>query len=126
MEEALVALLLGSAPVAAMVGTRVNWNYSPQSSEMPRIVLRRVSSIRVYCLNGTVDLVETRVQADCFGMEYSDTLETSRALIAVLNGYKGGDIQGIFLDGERDIYIADSNASERINQISVDIIVHHT
>ena len=123
MEEALVAYLLADAPLAALVGTRIHWVRSPQSTVSPRVVLYRISGLRDMRMDGPTGLVASRLQADCIGTSYGSAKTTARALEARLSGYSGtsGGIvfQGAFLIGERDDFF-DTDTPDKLFRTSLD------
>jgi hypothetical protein len=123
MEEVLTALL------ASIAGGRRYWVEAPQTAtagQGPYVVLNRVDGLRDYHMRGPSGYVASRVQADCFGKTYAVTKQTARALIAALSGHRGGIIQGIFIDNERDLPTADSGEVNNLFRVSVDLIVHHS
>ncbi|KQY27182.1 tail completion protein gp17 [Rhizobium sp. Root482] len=126
MEPALTALLLGAAPLTAIVGNRINWGRKPQSdANRPYIVLQRIDGVPTYHMTGASDHVASRVQADVYGETYTSTKRASSALIAVLSGYSGGIFQGMFLDSQRDFPAADAGEVTTLFRTSVDFLIHH-
>lgn len=125
MEEALIALLLSSAGVTALVSTRIECGRSSQSTKPPRIVLQRVSGVRDYGMRGATGYVSSRVQIDVYSDTYTATKKISRAVVSALSGYRGGIFQGIFIDGERDLPAADAGKVTTLFRTSIDIIIHH-
>lgn len=120
MEEALTALL---APVA---GERRYWGRKPQSDPArPYVVMQRIDGVRDYHMKGASGYVASRVQIDCYGETYTSTKATARAVRDTLSGYRGGIIQGIFLDGERDLPAADAGEVTNLFRTSLDFMVHH-
>jgi len=122
MEEALIAFILADTGVQAAVGNRVYWVQRPQASEVPAIVLTRISGDRDYHTQGPSGLVSSRVQADVYGKTYAAAKTAGRALIARLSGHKGGMFQGAFVDGERDFYEGD----QALHRVSIDFLLSHT
>ena len=126
MEPALTALLLGAAPLTAIVGNRLNWGRKPQSDAgRPYIVLQHIDGVPTYHMTGSSDHVASRVQADVYGETYTSTKRAATALIAVLSGYSGGIFQGIFLDSQRDLPAADAGEVTTLFRTSVDFLIHH-
>lgn len=128
MEEVLVAHLLNYAPLSALVGIRVNWNVRPQISELPSVVMTKVSAERSYHMLGSNGLVAARIQMDCWGFTFASVMSVARALRDVLSGAKftedGVQFQGIFLDAERHFF--EEEAAERFHRVSLDFIIWHS
>lgn len=120
MEEALTLLL------ASVAGGRRYWVRKPQTEPArPYVVLNRIDGIRDYHLRGASGYVSSRVQIDCYADTYTATKAIGRDVISVLSGYSGGDIQAIFIEGERDLPAADAGNVTNLFRTSIDIIVHH-
>lgn len=119
MEEALTALL------ASVADGRRYWVRAPQSAARPYVVLNRIDGIRDYHMQGASGYISSRVQIDCYADTYTAAKSTARAVINTLSGYSGGDIQAIFVDGERDLPAADAGDVTNLFRTSIDIIVHH-
>lgn len=128
MEEALVTLLMGTAALAALVGNRINWVQAVQGCAVPYVVLTRVSGTRDYKMTGPTGLVESRVQADCFGLTYASAKGVARKVEAALSGYSGAvgavKFDGIFLATERDLFNDDESPAKRF-AVSLDFMVWH-
>jgi hypothetical protein len=103
MEEDLRTQLLANAGVAALVGKRVTWIVRPQGSELPAVVLQRISSGRDYTYQGLMPLTGALVQIDCWGGSYKDAKHLARAVIAAL-GALTTPFQGAFVENERDTF----------------------
>lgn len=123
MEDALMDVILGNAPLQALVDGRVHWGTSPQGTPAPRIVLVLVDGIRTYTMGGPANYVQSRVQAECYGQSYSQAAGVRAALIAALSGYKDSYFSGVFVDGETGYY--DADPSQKLHRITVDFMVHH-
>ena len=131
MEEALIAILLANSGVATSLGTRVNWVRRPQEADVfPSCILQRVSGQRQYNLQASDGLVNSRVQMDVWASTYISAKTASRAIVAALTGYKGTvgntKIQGIFINGERDLPDEDNDANNRLYRVSIDALIWHT
>lgn len=130
MEEALRSLLVADAGVSGQVGTRIYWGRRSQStSELPAIVLEKISAPRDYHYTGPSNLIESRVQIDCFGLSYGQAKSAARAAIAKLNGYVGTQsgvvFQRISIDNERDYDAQESAANRYLFVTSVDLLIWH-
>lgn len=127
MESALVAKLLASAGVTALVSTRINWGLSPQGSASPRVVLTRISGEPDYHHGGGSGLVVSRVQADCYGASYGSSKAVARAIEVAVCGvsFTQGAVRFdvILLDAERDG--TSQEGPETLFRTSIDLMVHH-
>lgn len=129
MEEALVGYMLAGTALAALVGSRIHWVYSPQGTASPRIVLYRISGVRDMSLNnGPTGFVSSRVQVDCIGTSYSSAKAVARAVEARLSGYSGTlgstRLEGVFLVGERDDFF-DTETPDKLFRTSLDFNIWH-
>lgn len=120
MEEAITALL------ALVAGGRRFWVRAPQETAKPFIVLSRVSGVRDYHLQGASGYVASRVQVDSYADSYTEAKSVARATIDALSGHRGGAIQGIFIDSERDLPTTDAGEVNQLFRTSVDFIIHHS
>lgn len=124
MEEELRTIMLASASVTAITGSRINWGEIPQGSAMPAIVLTTISANNGHTMASPDRLQESRVQVDCYGMTYGATKALSRAVLAALDGYKGGNFQGVFHAGTRDGREGGTNEADRPFRVSMDFMTH--
>ena len=120
MEQEITTLLATAAP-------RRFWGRAPQAApQRPYVVLSRVSGVRGYHNQGDDGLVASRVQIDCFADTYIAALNTGNAVISTLTGYRGGTIQAVFIDSQRDLSGIESGDPNELFRVSIDLIVHHT
>lgn len=80
MEPALIAKLLASAGVTALVSTRINWTRRPQGEALPAIVLHRIDGAPDVHHGGRSGLVQSRVQVDCWAASYGSAKAIARAV----------------------------------------------
>jgi hypothetical protein len=120
MEEAITALL------ASVAGGRRYWVRAPQQAGRPFVVLNRISGLPDYHSQGPSGYVASRVQADCYAETYTAAKQVARAVKAALSGYRGGILQGVFADNERDLPAADAGEVKYLFRTSLDLIVHHS
>ena len=110
MEEAITAILLEAAAVAALVDDRVNWGERP-GQDMPAITLHRISGARDATMAGRSGLVSSTVQLDVWGRTYRDSKLLARAVIAALPQTRavaaGITVQGVFINSESDSFEGD-------------------
>lgn len=106
MEAALIAKLLASDGVTALVGQRINWTRRPQGSALPCIVLHRIDGTPDVHHGGRSGLVQSRVQVDCWGASCGSAKAVARAVEAAITAqtFTQGAIRFdcILVDSERD------------------------
>ena len=120
MEQELTSLLAAAAP-------RRFWGRAPQTAPArPYVVLSRVSGVRDYHSQGPSGYVASRVQIDVYGDTYASVNATANGIVATLSGYRGGTIQGVFIDSERDLTGIEGGDPNELFRQSIDVIVHHT
>lgn len=102
MEEAVRSVLLGAPSVSALAGNRVAFVLAKQGTALPFIVLATISDAAEHDQDGPVDVSSARIQVDAYGLTYGDAKRLGRAVRAVLDGYSGGILLGVFLAGTRD------------------------
>jgi len=120
MELALSTLL------ASVAGGRRYWGRKPEGTiARPYVVMQRITGVRDYTYGGPTNYVESRVQFDVYADTYVSARDTTNALIAVISGYRGGDIMGIFIDGQRDMPAAAPGEVSTLYRVTVDAFVHH-
>lgn len=95
MEEYLFSLVSGA------VTFTVNWASLGDGTDLPRASIFRTSGVREMHLRGK-GLMQTRLQVDCYGATFEQALGASREVRDVLEGYRSGVIQGVFLESTRD------------------------
>lgn len=127
MEAALIAQLLATTGITALVGNRINWARRPQGSALPAIVLHRIDGSPDYHLTGSSGLVESRVQVDCWGLSYGSAKAVARAVEAAVSAarFTRGAIRfdAILIVDERDTTFDEGNVP--IFRTSLDLQVHH-
>ncbi len=129
MEEALIAILLSDPGLIETVGNRIDWGRrSGRKPVLPAIVLTRISGTRDLDLHGASGLVDSIVQADCYGETYASAKGAARALRDAVNGRsfteRGVVIQRISIDSERDTNERDGQARD-LFRTSLDLTIWH-
>jgi hypothetical protein len=124
MEEAFRAILLASSGVTALVGSRVSWGEQPQGAAFPAIVLTLISANNDATMGGPDRLFQSRVQVDGYALSYGAVKALQRAVLAALDGYSGGNMQGIFHAGTRDGREGGTNEADRPFRVSMDFMTN--
>lgn len=119
MEEEITTLL------ASIASGRRYWVRAPQGAVRPFLVLNRISGTPNYQMSGPSVYVASRIQVDCYADTYTTTKATARAVKTALSGYKGGTIQGAFIDNERDLPASDAGEVTSLFRTELDILIHH-
>lgn len=108
MEEALYSYLSGE------VGFPVAWGSLGDGVGLPRASIYRTGGIRDMHLSGN-GLMTTRVQIDCYGGTVEESHSAETDIRSALEGYRGGDIQGVFLEAVRDGFDEDAQLLHRVS-----------
>lgn len=124
IEYALKSLING------LCGGRVEYVNAPQDTEIPYIVLQKISAPRVHSHDGASGLARARFQFTVFAETYKEAKEIAQAMQAILQGYSGTsedvEIQAILYDNETDGFAINSrSASGNLYYIATDYIVRH-
>ena len=83
MEEALVARLLRTGSLMALVGTRVFWQTRPaEASSLPAITLTVASDGMDYDMESRSGWQQPRIQFDVRGRSYLEMKKVQRALLS--------------------------------------------
>ncbi|MDB5733223.1 MAG: hypothetical protein JWQ03_3118 [Variovorax sp.] len=84
MEEVVRSKLLGTAPIAALVQTRIDWGERSQGTTLPAIVLHLISDIPEMKMAGPSGWSDARVQVDNIGRTIMDAVRVRRAVLAAM------------------------------------------
>src|SRR5690606_3548868 len=105
MQTKLANLLLVHAPLAALVGNRVQWDVLPQGTPQGSISMTVVSGVPDYHMGGPSGLVFARIQFDCRDGSAAKARAIANALSDRLSGFRGVfegfRFQGCFEVGQR-------------------------
>ena len=127
MEVQLTARLLGQASFTGVVGQRLTWGRRSQGAPLPAVVLHLIDGVPDYHSVGPSGLVESRVQADCYGKTYAEAKAAANALKAVTSGQRFAQgvvrFDAIFVADERDDTF--DEAGTALYRVTVDLLVHH-
>lgn len=127
MEESLVARLMASAAVAAIVSDRIHWSIKPQGQSYPSLLLTVVSPGSQDIYSGRGGLRGGRIQFDCEGPSYGAAKALARAVDAemALPAVVGAAwFRAASLAGERDS--AGQIGTQMIFRTSLDLMVWHS
>lgn len=125
MEEALRTLLTSSAAITAIApAARINWGVHPQGAGLPALVLNVVSDAEGLTMQGPDGLSEGRVQIDAYAYTYADAKNLSRAVRAVLHGYRSGGFRLVQHVATRDSREGGTNEADRPFRVSMDFTTH--
>lgn len=125
MEEAIRARLLATASVTDLCGQRIDFGANAQGAGYPRVLLWTISDNELHTMAGPDGLSVGRIQIDCYAATYGQAKQLSRAVRAVLDGYRGGGLLGVFHAGTRDTREGGSNEAERPFRSSLDFITNY-
>ena len=123
MEEALIAHLLATSALAALIGTRLYPGSRPQGGTLPAITMNVISSTPGYSDDGEDGIQEDRVQFDCWGNTYTSAKTVAREVINSISAYQGGIFLYITLELQHDIREGGTDDAEYPFRTSMDFIV---
>lgn len=106
MDNALHALLMDNAPLAAQVSGRIYWGMAPQGVASPYIVLRVISAQDHAHMQGAGGFFQYRVQMDCHGNDRPSARDVATVLRAQINGTQSDGLRLIRFDSEREGFAA--------------------
>lgn len=122
MEAALRALLVGYAPLTALVpAARIVWNHLPQATVRPAIVLYKISGAPGITMQGSDGLTGSIVQIDVQALTVASMWAIRDQVLALLHGYRSATLRGIFANGERQF--AEDLVGTLIHRASLDFDV---
>lgn len=127
MEEALIARLLASTALAALVGDRITPGRRDQGAALPALVVHKIDAPRDYHLQGASGLITARMQVDCWGADYASAKRAARAVAAAMSGARwsaaGVRFDGVLVEDESDDTF--DEGSEALFRTRLDLMVHH-
>lgn len=89
IEDALRAVLLADAGVAALVTARVWPAKLPQTAVLPAVVYQRVSTTGDVALETPVGPIRSRVQLSAWATTFGQARQLGEAVVHALNGWSG-------------------------------------
>lgn len=126
VETQLRTALLANASFTAICGQRVYAGILPQNASLPAVVYNRVVTERESAMGVDPGPTMARVQFTCFAENtatvsgYDQALAAAEALRVVLQRYRSGVVQDVFLELETDTFEADTRKHGR----TIDVRVH--
>lgn len=129
MEEAFRTMLLETAPLAQLVGKRIDWGLRPQGDQLPGIALLRVSGGLTMHFTGPAGWRRDRVQVDVWGRTFKATRDIGDLLAddgGLLVGLRR-DLPGVRI---RTFVVArrggtDADAVGPVHRDSIDVMIWH-
>lgn len=86
--EGLYALLTNSTALKAIVGNRITMSVLPKNPTFPAITFKVISGVPTINLDQTATTV-SRVEIDCWAMNYLPAAQAQQALHTLLDGFIG-------------------------------------
>lgn len=126
MEEALVARLLGTPALSALVGNRITWGERVKKEPLPAITMLGVSPGRNYVHGGVDPCAAPRIQFDCYGSSAASAQTLARTLRDTLETpaiHGGIDFSVSLLDAMRGPLIEDVGGGLKVHRYSLDFFV---
>jgi hypothetical protein len=122
----LRAFILADGTVAGLIGTRLYPLTLPQAPTLPAMSYQWISGQHFNAMDAPSKLSGPRVQFTCWAATYLQAEAVVEALRKRLNGFRGmagaTEIQGAFMESERDLYESDPALFAR----SADFFVYYT
>lgn len=128
MLEDFRSLILADAGVSGSIGSRVYAGRRPQGSDLPAITFHSVSGAPIYADDGEAGLHNSRIQCDCWGMDFAAARDLADLLIEALSAVRdvtqgGTTFIYILVDNEQNLEEGGSNTSQYLFRTSVDFEV---
>ena len=89
IEQDLRTYLLGLAPIATLLGTRLYPARLPQGVTLPALTYQRIAGIPEVTYDGAANLSRARIQIDVWADSYGAMVELAKAIRGALSGYRG-------------------------------------
>lgn len=89
VEDAIYSLLSGSAPVAALVGTRIYRVKMPDNPQLPAITYQTIYGEPTESFSGFSGLSQPIMRVDCWGKTAGSTQDLAEKVRLALHGYRG-------------------------------------
>lgn len=128
IEQAIQSMILADASFNAIAGNAVFYNKAPQKAALPYVILSRISAQRILSFAGYSGLTAPRVQVDCYATTYTQVRKMADVIRLAINGFRGTvlgkEIQGVFLEDDRDSYEPPEHGDEvGVHRVSNDYFV---
>lgn len=120
-EGAIWSAILASAPVTALVGTRVYPMMLPQGPTFPAVVYQRISTVPDMLVDGP-GFAPIRMQLSMWATTFGGARTLADAVVTALHGYHGGELRLSRLINLLDDYEPDT----KLFRVIADFRVHHT
>ena len=108
VEEAIHTILTSESAITNIVATRVYPVVIPQGGTIPAVTYQRISTPRIWDLDGPDGMATPRMQLNCWGTSYSSASSLSNAVRGVLDNYSGTAdsvvIHQVALEDEGDLF----------------------
>lgn len=106
MERAIIARLLQSTALGALVDRRVHHKIRPQGAPLPAVVINKISGVPARRLDGVITITTTRIQVDCWAVTAPQLFAVVSAVKAALDraafAHPAAVIRGCFWIDEQD------------------------
>lgn len=128
LNEALYAYLTSDPDLFALVGTRVYPRRAPQDPTFPLIVVHRIATPRDSSNDGPDGLPMPLMQLNCVAKTTEESSKVADLVRLLLDGFQGSmggaggvEVNGAFVDDERDVY----DDELRVFTTQLDVSVMH-
>lgn len=94
-EIAIYTLLLASADVSALAGTRIFNRRAPQKPQSPFLIFYRVDDVPWRSIDGASGVTQHRITIDAYSTDAAEAMALARAARLAVNDYSGVVSTGI-------------------------------
>ena len=88
-EEAFYKLITDDAAVTALISGAMFPNYAPQSTDLPYLIYRRITSEHFHQMETASGLLDCSIQLDIYGSTYVNAKAIAEAVREAIDGYHG-------------------------------------
>jgi len=124
MEQALIDLLLATAPITDLIDDRLTPGVRTQGAALPGLVMNLFPAERGYSHQGDDGLVRARVQLDAYADSYVSAKALADAVMTRLSGFSGvvGDRRLVILEAREETSF-DHSSPDHTHRRSMDFTV---
>lgn len=123
--------MLGASAVSTLVGSRVHWQHLPQAETFPAVVIREISNEEVAHLRGTSGTSTTRVQIDCYSLDYTVAYAVREAIRQRLRPWRGTQgsvfVNEVIQGSRNSFYLEPRDGTELGRHVcTIDFLITHS
>lgn len=119
IETELFTLITGNVTVGALIGPRMYPSLMPSGATLPCVVYDELNTETVVRADGDTGLRTGQYKLHYWDRSYSGVKAGKAAILDAVNGYRGGSIDRIEVNGMRDEYEPDTMYYRQIIEFEV-------